>query len=141
MKNIATILLLLIPIVIASTNNAKYVDVNDQEITLMAKVVETEAKGENFHGKYLVASTIINRLKDNRFPSSVNKILFEPNQYARPSIKYSEQSLLAVKHAIRDPYPNILYFYNPKKAKNKRFISRLSKCIMVGNHKFCSNFK
>lgn len=140
MKNTITILLIVIPFIITSNNRDDLVSLTDAEVELVAKVVETEARGEHFHGKYLVASTVINRLKDPRFPRTVRHVLFEPNQYARPSARFSQQSLLAVKQAIQDPYPKILYFYNPRTARNKQFTSRLSQCIVVGNHKFCSNF-
>lgn len=110
------------------------------DLELMARVVEAESKGEPFKGKYLVASTIVNRTNHPLFPANVRSVVYSPNQYADPSPTYSEQSMKAVKMAIKNPYPRILYFYNPKKAKNKKFTSKLRNCFQLGNHRFCSNF-
>lgn len=144
MKKIVAFVVILLPLVyggtVANVEPIKESEYSRHELELLAKVVEAEARGESFRGKYLVASTVINRVNDSRFPTSIAEVVEWPNQYATPSSSYSEESMQAVEKAIGNPYPSILYFYNPKKATNRNFTSRLRKCIVVGNHRFCKDF-
>jgi N-acetylmuramoyl-L-alanine amidase len=123
------ILLLLIPFLTSCQNH---------DLEMLARVVESEAAGESFMGKYLVASTVVNRVNDIRFPNCIPEVLIQSNQYAAPCDTFSEDSMKAAKLAMRRPHENIIYFVNPKSATNRRFVDCLKGCFDFGNHKFCT---
>lgn len=122
------LLILLIPFLIACHN---------PDLELLARVVESEAAGESFMGKYLVASTVVNRVADSRFPNCIPEVLAQNNQYAPPCDTFSKNSLEAAKLAMQNPHRGIVYFVNPRRATNRRFVNCLRECFDFGNHTFC----
>ena len=46
---------------------ARVINATEEEITILEKIVEAEATGEDIIGKILVANVIINRTKDDEF--------------------------------------------------------------------------
>jgi len=112
---------------------------NDER--MIARVVEAEAAGEPFYGKYLVASVIVNRTNHPDFGDSVCEVLQRRNQFARPKGSYSKESLLAAKLAMLTPRKGLFWFFNPITATDRNFTSKLSGCITIGNHTFCSTCK
>lgn len=122
------VLFLILPLLTACQN---------PDLEMLARVVESEAAGESFMGKYLVASTVVNRVADPRFPNCIPEVLVQSNQYASPCDSFSDDSMKAVKLALRRPHEGIIYFVNPKKATNKRFVDCLKGCFDFGSHKFC----
>ena len=57
------------------------VPLSNEEIELIALVVMAEAEGESELGKRLVIDTILNRVDDGRFPSTVNDVVYQKNQF------------------------------------------------------------
>lgn len=53
-----------------------------EEIELIALVVMAEAEGQPEEGKRLVIDTILNRLDSNRFPNTVEGIIYQKNQFS-----------------------------------------------------------
>jgi N-acetylmuramoyl-L-alanine amidase len=107
------------------------------DLELLARTVEAEAAGECFMGKYLVASTVVNRVSNADFPNCIPEVILQKSQYATPADSFSTDSMKAAKMALRHPYEGVLYFYNPEKATNKIFINCLNDCFVWGRHKFC----
>ncbi len=107
----------------------------------LARLIEAEAQGECLMGKYLVGSVAVNRLRDARFPGRLDCVIEEDGQFATMADSASQESIDAAIRAIKSPYPQILYFYNPATATNTDFTKRLSDCFDIGNHRFCITFK
>ena len=62
---------------------ARYADleISDEEIELLAKVVYLEARGEYFEGQQAVAEVILNRAITEGFPNTVYDVLWEEGQF------------------------------------------------------------
>ncbi|MCM1363435.1 MAG: cell wall hydrolase [Ruminococcus sp.] len=52
-----------------------------EEIELIALVTMAEAEGECEFGKRLVIDTILNRMKSDKWPDTVNEVVYQPNQF------------------------------------------------------------
>lgn len=95
-------------------------NISQDDLELMAKVVHAESKGEPFEGKVAVASVILNRVIDPNFPSSIKGVITQKNAFSCVhngiinTIPNSD-SYNAVMEAIKgnDPTNKALYFYNP----------------------------
>jgi N-acetylmuramoyl-L-alanine amidase len=53
----------------------------EEEIELIALVTMAEAEGESEYGKRLVIDTILNRVDHDRFPDSVEDVIYQKNQF------------------------------------------------------------
>ena len=49
---------------------------------MLAALIECEAGGESYEGKIAVGSVVMNRKDSNRFPNSVNAVIYQPGQFA-----------------------------------------------------------
>lgn len=57
-------------------------DYTDQEIELIALVTMAEAEGESEEGKRLVIDTILNRVDHERYPDTVEEVIYQPSQFS-----------------------------------------------------------
>ena len=55
---------------------------NQSDENLLAALIECEAGGESDEGKIAVGSVVMNRKDSNRFPNSVNAVIYQPGQFA-----------------------------------------------------------
>ncbi len=115
----------------------------DYERYLIAKAVYAESRGEPFEGQLAVASVILNRVEDNRFPNTVYGVIYEPYAFTAVSdgqIKLSpnNNAYRAVDLAIKgwDPSKGSLYYFNPNTATSKWIWTR-PQITKIGNHIFC----
>ena len=53
----------------------------EHEIDLMAQLVWHEAGNQDMVGKMLVADTVLNRMESDRFPNTVEEVIFQKGQY------------------------------------------------------------
>lgn len=53
----------------------------ENEVDLIALITMAEAEGEDEYGKRLVIDTIINRVKSDYFPDTVEEVIYQPNQF------------------------------------------------------------
>lgn len=104
-------------------NNNEDIFVTDEDIFLMAQVVYGESRGEPFKGKVAVASVILNRVKDNHFPNTIEGVIKQKGAFScvkngRITVNPTEECYDAVFEALKgsDPTSKALYFYNPKTA-------------------------
>lgn len=122
-------------------NNHRSLHVTDEDIHLMAKVVYGESRGEPYDGKVAVASVILNRARDKKFPKTIEQVIKQRGAFScvkNGSIEVTptEECYSAVFDALKgvDPTNNALFFYNPQiatcswmkntKKENQRSIGR-----------------
>ncbi|MDI6619769.1 MAG: cell wall hydrolase [Clostridiales bacterium] len=116
----------------------------DDEIDLIAKIVQAESNGEPFEGKVAVASVVLNRLNSPNFPKSIYDIVYQKNAFScikggKINAKPDVEAYKAVNRALSgdDPTENALFFYNPKTASNKWMKSTSKyRAVIIGNHVF-----
>lgn len=104
--------------VFTSSNNV--LSFSQYDISLMAQIVYSESKGEPYEGKVAVASVILNRVLDPKFPNTVNDVVFQPNAFScvingQINVTPTEECYAAVYDAISgvDPTNEAVFFYNP----------------------------
>lgn len=90
-----------------------YVEYTDEEISLMARVVMSEASILDFDGKQAIAQTIINRVISDKFPDSVEEVVYQENQYSTAyNGDVTEECYEAVKFAIEyKAFPMDMFYF------------------------------
>lgn len=89
---------------------------SEEEIYLMARVVETETFDADFESKTHVASVILNRIDSDIYPDDVFSVITAKGQFAYFRKNVSEQSIMALRYAfeIEDTAQGALYFHSNK---------------------------
>ena len=102
------------------SNGSVSLNVTQADIDLMAKLVYAESRGEPFDGQIAVASVVLNRVLNNRFPNTISEVIFQRNAFSCVKdgniVAYPDQtSYNAVYEALSgvDPTNEALFFYNP----------------------------
>lgn len=112
------------------------------DVTLLARLIDVEARGEPYRGKVAVGAVVVNRVKDRRFPNTVREVIYQPNQFAVEGLHRfpvpSEESRRAAIDALRgeDPTRGALFFYNPDKAVTTPWWASRPNRQRIGNHVF-----
>lgn len=81
-------------------------EIRDGEIELLAQLIEAEAGNQDYIGKCLVADVVLNRIKSDRFPESIEEVIFEEGQFScisdggfdKAGWNISEDSFKAARH-------------------------------------------
>lgn len=96
-------------------------------VLLLARVINKEVNGCEVEDKLAVASSILNRLDDGKYGSTIKEVIYKENQYVIGK-KYTKDDVSIAysvyKLNVRDC--RIKYFFNPKTA-NKIEASKIRK--------------
>ncbi len=120
------------------------VSLPDYEKDLMARLVRAEAGGESYEGMVAVASVVLNRVADPRFPNSVEGVIYAKNQFspvANGSINKpaSDIHFKAVEDALtRDNTNGAVFFYAPGLVDSP-YMESLQTVAVIGAHHFKVN--
>jgi Cell wall hydrolyses involved in spore germination len=113
------------------------------DVDLLARLVNAEAGSEPFKGKVAVASVILNRSNDQKFPETIAGNIFKPHQFESVSNgliwqQPSEDSYKAAEAALKgwDPTYGAKYFFNPAKLKGPSWVWSRTIVERIGNHVF-----
>ncbi|QUH22124.1 cell wall hydrolase [Alkaliphilus sp. B6464] len=127
-------------------NSTRKIDINitDEEIELLERLVHAEAKGESFNGKIAVANVVFNRVRSNDFPNTVKEVILQKGQFSpinNGSIKNkpSQETKDAVEKALEGfkvVGDKVLYFLNRDIATNAWIPNNKEFAIKIGNHSF-----
>ena len=120
------------------------------DLELLARLVRAEAEGESYVGQVAVAASVLNRLKDPRYPNSISQIVYQVDQgiyyqYSpvmdgRINLPATATARKAVEDAINgwDPSHGAIGFYNPAKTTN-RWVTSQPRTTTIGGHVFFKN--
>jgi N-acetylmuramoyl-L-alanine amidase len=118
-------------------------NINRDDIVLLARIINGEARGESFKGKVAVGAVILNRVESDKFPDGIREVILQKGQFScvidgQANLYPSKQSLDAAKSALMgyDPTFGSLFFYNPKVATNLKWISSRPIVVRIGDHIF-----
>lgn len=118
------------------------VTIPNKDVQLLARIVHAEAEGETFEGKVAIANVVMNRVKNNKFPNTVEGVIYQPNAFSpvtdgRFNNSPDQDSYNAVQRAITqgDNTGGALFFYNPSTAQD-RWIRSRPIVSQIGNHVF-----
>lgn len=127
------------------------VKVDRKQQAILERIVEAEAGGEDMTGKILVANVVLNRVKSEKFPSTVKGVVFahSGNRYQFSplsdgryyKVSVSKETREAVERALNgeNPSQGALYFMARQYASpsNVRwFDTALTKVVSHGVHEF-----
>ncbi len=130
---------------------SKTVTISKAEVTMLERIVEAEAGGEDQVGKILIANVIFNRIVDKHFPDSVEAVIFQKNdgdyQFSPVkngrywSVNVSKDTEKAVERALsgEDFSEGALYFVARKRTTSsnvKWFDNNLERLFKHGGHEF-----
>ncbi len=122
-----------------------------EETKMLEQIVESEATGEDIIGKILIANVIFNRMADDKFPDSVEKVIFQKDgdvyQFSPISdkrfwnVKITSDTKEAVQRAIdgEDYSEGAVYFMARRLARKssiKWFDNNLNWLFKHGGHEF-----
>jgi N-acetylmuramoyl-L-alanine amidase len=116
----------------------------DATVTLLARVISAEARGEPYEGQVAVGAVILNRVEHPSFPSTIAGVVYQPGAFScmddgQIDQPVAESALRAAQEALNgsDPSGGAIYYFNPATATSAWIWSRpLIK--VIGNHRFCS---
>ncbi len=116
---------------------------NSNNVTLLAKAINGEARGESYEGQVAVGAVILNRVKHSSFPNTIAGVIYQPGAFTAVDdgqIEYPVQSSCysAARDALNgwDPSGGAIYYYNPVTATSK-WIRTRTIIKTIGNHVFC----
>jgi N-acetylmuramoyl-L-alanine amidase len=127
------------------------IDVSEEEIDMLERIVQAEAGGEDMVGKILIVNVILNRIADNSFPDTVEDVIFQNKngeyQFSPVddksywSVKISDNTKEAVIRALEgeDHSEGALYFVARKRTNTSSarwFDENLNWLFKHGGHEF-----
>ena len=127
------------------------IEVSEQDMDTLMRIVEAEAGGEDRTGKLLVANVVINRVRNKKFPNNVTDVVYQKvqnvTQFSPVSngkinqVTISEETKEAVYSALRgeDISGGALFFMARKYAVPENvawFDSQLKYLFSYGGHDF-----
>lgn len=115
----------------------------EANISLLARIISAEARGEPYEGQVAVGAVVLNRIEHPSFPDTLSGVIFQKGaftavtdgQFDKP---VSDSAYSAARDALNgwDPTGGCIYYYNPKKTSNKFIYSRPIMTV-IGDHRFC----
>lgn len=147
LKGIGAALLLIMLVKWANQNESTAAEeayhYNQQDLQLLAQLINGEARGEPFIGQVAVGAVVINRIKSPQFPNTMREVIFQKGQFTCVSdgqfyLRPSKTAYEAAKRALagEDPSRGALFFYNPRTAKTLWWLERRPITVIIGNHVF-----
>lgn len=121
-----------------SDKNRWKIELTDDEIDLLAKIVWLESRGESDEGSAYVAIVIINRILHIEFSDTLYEVLSDKGEFSTwkllDTAKPTEREYEIVEEVLRGEYDGILnedYVYFSTSPRNNRGT------IKIGHHYFC----
>ncbi len=112
------------------------------DVSMLARAIHAEAKGEPYLGQVAVGAVILNRVRNAKFPNTVAGVIYQPCAFEpvkRGTINEApgESALKAARDAMNgwDPTGGALYFWNPGTATSSWIWSR-KVTLRIGRHVF-----
>lgn len=117
---------------------------SSNEIYLLAKVIEAEARGESYTGQVAVGAVILNRVDHSSFPDSISGVVYQSGAFdcvydSNWRVEPGTTAKKAAQDAINgwDPTGGAIYYYNPAKTDNQ-WIRTRTVVSVIGRHYFCT---
>lgn len=116
---------------------------NSNNLNLLAKLINGEARGEPYNGMVAVGAVVLNRVSNPNFPSTLAGVVYQSGAFDAVSdgqinLAPSTQAYNAARDALNgwDPSGGAIYYFNPATATNKWIWSR-PLTVTIGRHRFC----
>lgn len=126
-----------------NSTNTTSTSTNSSNVTLLARLIYGESRGEPYTGQVAVGSVVLNRVKSSSFPNTIAGVIYQSGAFDAVSdgqINMSPDSTAkkAAQDALNgwDPSYGAIYYFNPSTATNKWIWSR-PVTVTIGKHRFC----
>ncbi|MEW6524656.1 MAG: LysM peptidoglycan-binding domain-containing protein [Bacillota bacterium] len=117
-----------------------------EELELLARLVYAEAAGEPYLGQVAVAASVLNRVRDPRYPNTVHGVIYQvvngiyqysPVMNGRINLAPNQTAYNAAREALSgsDPSRGANGFYNPARTSNQ-WVRQQPVTVVIGNHVF-----
>lgn len=123
-----------------SGSNSGY---SNSDVTLLAKLIAAEARGESYTGQVAVGAVVLNRVSHSSFPDTIAGVIYQKGAFSCVNdsnwrVAPNATSLKAARDCINgwDPSGGAIYYYNPAKTSNSFMFSR-PVITVIGSHRFC----
>ena len=114
----------------------------ESELSLLARLVSGESRGEPYIGQVAVAAVVLNRVRSDEFPDTVSGVIFQPGAFdavwdGQFDMTPTDSAIRAARDAMNgwDPTGGCTYYYNPASATNSWIWSRQVQ-LTIGQHAF-----
>lgn len=114
----------------------------ESELSLLARLVSGEARGEPYIGQVAVAAVVLNRVRSDDFPDTISGVIFQPGAFdavwdGQFDMEPTTSCIRAARDAMNgwDPTGGCTYYYNPSTATNEWIWSRQVQ-LTIGRHAF-----
>ena len=114
----------------------------ESELSILARLVSGEARGEPYIGQVAVAAVVLNRVRSDDFPDTVSAVIFQPGAFdavwdGQFDMIPTDSALRAARDAMNgwDPTGGCTYYYNPSTATNAWIWTRDVQ-LTIGRHAF-----
>ena len=114
----------------------------ESELSLLARLVSGEARGEPYIGQVAVAAVVLNRVRSDDFPDTISSVIFQPGAFdavwdGQFDMEPTASCVRAARDAMNgwDPTGGCTYYYNPSTATNEWIWSRQVQ-LTIGRHAF-----
>lgn len=116
---------------------------SDPTFMLLSKIIQVEAGYESYESQVAVGSVVMNRVKDDRFPNTIEGVIYQDGQFppAHNGLldkSVPNESVLRAAEAVWNGEINVIgavYFYNPDVTKSISW-SKLTLVKEIGNHRY-----
>ncbi len=124
------------------SQSKEVINITNDELYLLSKLVSSEARGESYEGQVAVAAVVINRVRDPRFPDSIEGVIYQKNAFSVVNngqiyMDPTDSAYKAAREALygEDPTNGAIFFWNPDIATCS-WIKTLEPYKRIGNHVF-----
>ncbi|MGN1368005.1 MAG: spore cortex-lytic enzyme [Aristaeellaceae bacterium] len=114
----------------------------ESELSLLARLVNGEARGEPYIGQVAVAAVVLNRVSSDEFPDTISGVIFQPGAFdavwdGQFDMEPTSSCVRAARDAMNgwDPTGGCTYYYNPSTATNEWIWTRQVQ-LTIGRHAF-----
>ncbi|MFR2570553.1 MAG: spore cortex-lytic enzyme [Clostridia bacterium] len=116
---------------------------SSSNVTLLARVIYGEARGEPYTGQVAVGAVVMNRVKSSSFPNTIPGVVYQSGAFdavkdGQINLTPNSTAKKAAQDALNgwDPSYGAIYYFNPSTATNKWIWSR-PMTVTIGKHRFC----
>lgn len=117
---------------------------SSNDVSLLARVISAESRGEPYVGQVAVGAVILNRIQHPSFPNTLAGVIYQPGAFSclndgGINAAVADSAYKAARDAINgwDPCGGAIYYYNPAKATSTWILSR-PVIVVIGDHRFCN---
>ncbi len=116
----------------------------DNDVTLLARLISAEARGEPYAGQVAVGAVVLNRMEHPSFPNTMSGVIYQSGAFSclddgQFNEPIAESAYSAARDALNgwDPSGGAIYYFNPSTATNSWIWSR-PLIVTIGKHRFCA---